>query len=54
METTGTIFQDASTQIQSIAGDAAGLLTDNIWLLMALPIGFVVFRVIKRVVSKVG
>jgi hypothetical protein len=49
--TTGVDFGPA---IASASDTAVGLLTDNVLVLLALPIAFVGYKVVRKLIAKIG
>ena len=51
---TSSLFDTLGAQIATTVGDATGLLADNAVYLLAVPVGFVAFKMVKRLIAKIG
>jgi hypothetical protein len=49
-----TVTDSFGTQIKTASDGAVGLLTDNVLYLLALPGAWVAYKVVRKVIAKIG
>jgi hypothetical protein len=54
MTTPDPVVIDYSGSVQDAQESGIGLLQDNVLLLLALPVAWVGYRVVKKIIAKIG